>query len=109
MSRSPEVTPLLRRLSASDETASLALLAILCRQCAAFRIWLWDSFGRDPKLREKLAEIVDDPAAPLPERLSELSGDSRPWTEERQRLRDELPGHTFGGLSRAEVETLIRR
>ena len=66
MSRSSEVTPFLRRLSAGDETASLALLAHLCRQCPAFRLWLWDGFGRDPKLRGKLAEIVDHRATPFP-------------------------------------------
>jgi hypothetical protein len=109
MSPSPETTPLLRRLSASDETASLALLAHLCRQCPAFRVWLWDGFGRDPNQRKRLAEIVDDAKAPLPERFADLSDDGQPWREERQRLREELPVRGFGGLSRAEIERLIRR
>jgi signal transduction histidine kinase len=101
---------LLLRLSASDETASLALLAQLCRQCPPLRRWLWSDFGHDAAVRRTFARLVeDDPAAPLPERSIDLSDDGRSWREEQRRLRAELPTRPYGGLSRAEVETLIRR
>jgi hypothetical protein len=50
-----EDDPLLRRLSATDEAASLALLMQLCRQCPALHAWLSDEFSRDAKVRRKNA------------------------------------------------------
>ena len=104
-----ENDPLLRRLSASDETASLALLVDLCRQCPALRLWLWNDFIRDPKIRKRFGGVVDDAAQSPPPRFIDLSDDGRSWREERERLRAELPTRPFGGLSLRQVETLLRR
>ena len=104
-----EDDPLLRRLSASDETASLALLVELCRQCPALRLWLWNDFIRDPKIRKRFGEVVDDAGQSPPPRFIDLSDDGRSWREERERLRAELPTRPFGGLSLGQVETLLRR
>lgn len=104
-----ENDPLLRRLSASDETASLALVVELCRQCPALRLWLWYDFVRDPKLRQRLGAVVDDAAQSPPSRFIDLSDDGGSWREEQKRLRAELPTRPFGGLSLRQVETLLRR
>jgi len=101
--------PLLDRLSASDEAASLALLTHLCRQCPALRRWLWNDFARGPQIRKEFARVVDDAAQSPPARLIDLSDDGGPWREELRRLREELPTRPFGGLSLREVEILIRR
>lgn len=101
--------PLLQRLGASDETASLALVTQLCRRCPAFRLWLWHDFVRDAKIRQRFARVVDDATQSPPARLIDLSDDGRSWREERERLRTELPTRPFGGLSLRQVETLLRR
>lgn len=99
----------LQRLSASDEAASLALVTKLCRQCQEFRLWLWNDFVRSPEVRKEFARVVDDAEAALPASFIELTGESRSWREERRRLRENISTHPFGGLSRSEVEILIRR
>jgi hypothetical protein len=103
-----ENDPLLQRLSATDETASLALLVQLCRQCPALRSWLNDEFARDAKTRKNFARVVDDASQTPPSRFIELSDDGFAWRQEQRRLRAELPTRPFGGLSLHEVELLIR-
>ena len=104
-----ENDPLLRRLSATDEAASLALLMHLCRQCPALHSWLSDEFARDGKVRRNFARTVVDATQALPSRFIDLSDDGSAWREEQRRLREELPTHPFGGLSLREIELLIRR
>ncbi len=101
--------PLLDRLSASDEAASLALLTHLCRQCPALRRWLLNDFAHSAAIRKEFARVVDDAAQSPPARFIDLSDDGGPWREELRRLREELPTRPFGGLSLREVEILVRR
>ena len=105
----PESDPLLRRLMASDEAACLGLLTQLCRQSPAFRAWLCHDFIRDSAIQKRFSHVVDDPAQASPGRFIDLSDDADGWREEQRRLREALPTRPFGGLSRGEVETLIRR
>jgi len=109
MSTPSPADSLLLRLSTSDEAASLALLAQFCRQCPPLRRWLWGDFRHDATARRAFAQVVDDPAASFPERFIDLSDSGGSWREEQRRLRAELPTRPYGGLSRAEIETLIRR
>lgn len=109
MSKLAAQNPVLQRLSASNETASLALFIWLCRQCPDLRLWLSGDFASSAVVRKEFECAIDDPAAPLPRHFIELSGESRSWREEQRRLRANIPTHPFGGLSRRQVEILIRQ
>ena len=100
--------PILQRLSVSDDTASLGLLAQLCRQSPRLRHWLWEDFGRDAATRSRFAALVKDAAAPLPARFADVTGEAKAWQTLRQSLRADLPSEPYGGLACAEIERLIR-
>jgi hypothetical protein len=110
VNRSEGDESLLRRLAEnSDESATLAMLIQLCRESPELRHWLWEDFGRDAKVRENFAEVVDNPAE-LPMRgFIELTSDGASWLEERRRLREQMPAGIYGGLKWDEVTRLIRQ
>lgn len=109
MTKLTATDPVLQRLSVSNEAASIAMVTWLCRQCPEFRAWLWSDFARSPEVRKEFAQVVDDTGAVLPGCFIELTDEARSWREEKRRLRENIPGRPFGGLSRPEVEILIRR
>ena len=111
MSRAPthRADPILSRLSATDDAASLAILTHLCRRSPGLRHWLAEDFGRDPEIRKRFARLVESETATSPSRFADLTADNHGWREERRRLREHLPTRPYGGLSRHEIETLIRR
>lgn len=104
-----ENDPVLRRLSAGDEAASLGLLIHLCRAFPPLRAWLRDDFARDTKVRERFFRLVDDSPEGSPGHFIDLSDDAQAWREEQRQLKAAFPMRPFGGLSLGEVETLIRR
>lgn len=106
--KAPLNDPLLARLCAGEEAACLGILAQLCRTSPAFRAWLWDDFGRDPKVRKRLATVLDRKGAALPAHFHELTDTADAWREEQRQLRAVSSAKPFGGLSRTEVETLVR-
>lgn len=109
MSKRLSTEPVLQRLSASNEGASLALVTDLCRQCPELRLWLWSDFARSQEVQREFARLVDDPEAALPSSFSDLTAEGRPWREEQRLIRETVSARSFGGLSRSEVEILIRR
>ena len=106
--RPPRVDPLLSRLAATDDAASLAILTHLCRRSPGLRHWLSEDFGRDPAIRKRFVRLVESETQAPPLRFADLTADNAAWREERRRLREQLPTRPYGGLARSEVETLIR-
>lgn len=104
----PPADPLLSRLAATDDAASLAILTQLCRQSPRLRHWLWEDFGADPAIRKRFAGLVADGAQSPPLRFADLTEDNGSWQKERRALREQMPTRPYGGLSYGEVETLIR-
>lgn len=100
--------PLLSRLAATDDAASLAILTHLCRQSPGLLHWLAEDFGRDPAIRKRFARLVESDTQAPPSRFADLTADNTAWREERRRLREQLSTRPYGGLARPEVETLIR-
>lgn len=109
MSKLTTSDPVLQRLSATNESASLALVVYLCRKSPELRRWLWGDFAQSSKVRKDFARLVKDPALPLPTCFIELSEENHSWRKEQRRLRESISIRAFGGLSRPEVEILIRR
>jgi hypothetical protein len=70
---------------------------------------LWEDFGRDAKVRNKFAQIVDNAASPQIGAFIELTNDAGPWQKERDNLRKQISAELYGGLKRSEVMQLIRR
>ena len=101
---------LLRRLMENnDESATAALFLQLYRQSRELRHWLREDYGRDAKLRKKVDGLAMKGASPQVARFAELTDDNGPWREERRRLKKEIPGHIYGGLTWNEVVQLIHR
>jgi hypothetical protein len=110
--RAPPNQTVLGRIVEDSATAALRLLADLCRQFPALRVWLWEDFARNATVRDRFARMVKQPAAPAESAngFASLNGEDRPWQTERQRLRQN--GHAarlYGGLTWAEMERLFRR
>jgi hypothetical protein len=95
----------LRAFAESDDDAAFRLFAQLCRSSPALREWLWEEFARKPKTRAKIAATL---AQPNPDHDTEAFADNHPLEIEAARLRENLSGRIYGGLTWGEVETLIR-
>jgi hypothetical protein len=101
---------LLRRLMENnDESATAALFLQLYRQSPELRHWLREDYGRDAKLRKKVDGLAMKGASPQVARFAELTDDNGPWRKERRRLKKEISGHIYGGLTWNEVVQLIHR
>lgn len=102
----------LTAVTEDGSTAALRLLADLCRQFPELRDWLWEDFARKPAVRERFAQLIAEPAAPLTPAngFAAVNGEDRAWQTERQHLRQHghLPGR-YGGLTWADMERLFRR
>ncbi|AHF94665.1 hypothetical protein OPIT5_23220 [Opitutaceae bacterium TAV5] len=103
-------------MAEDNDTAAAALFLDLCRTSPALRSWLWRRFAKSETLRTELARVLDSgqPVADPLALFSTLSGE--PMTganRELVTLRRDLPAKVhasrYGGLTRREVETLIRR
>ena len=95
----------LRAFAESDDDAAFRLFAQLCRSSPALREWLWEEFARKPKTRAKIAATL---AQPNSDNDAEAFAENRPLQIEAARLRENLSGRIYGGLTWSEVETLIR-
>ena len=96
----------LRTLVLGREEAAEALFIGLCRGSSALRHWLWEDFAKDAKTRAAFARVL---RGKRPARLANLTGELEPWQSERARLRASFSAAVFGGLSWAQLETLIAR
>jgi hypothetical protein len=101
--RTPHHT--LRALAEGDDDAAFRLFAQLCRASPALREWLWEEFARKPKTRARIAATF---AQPNPDNDAEAFTDNHPLQIEAARLRGNLSGRIYGGLTWSEVESLIR-
>jgi hypothetical protein len=95
----------LRAFAESDDDVAFRLFAQLCRSSPALREWLWEEFARKPETRAKIAATL---AQPNPDHDAEAFAENRPLQIEAARLRENLSGRIYGGLTWGEVETLIR-
>lgn len=105
---SAPLDPLISRLTTTDDAASVALLAQLCRRSPQFALWLAEDFGRDASVRKRFAQLVAEPAKAPPRRLADFTDDNGAWRAVQRTLRAKLPAKPYGGLTYSEVETLIR-
>ena len=103
------------RASERRSRAFLRLLASMCRQFPDLRTWLMEDFGRDAATRANFLALVErgdlngDAAS---NGFAELAGELDGWLEEKRRFKAQLPAKAtrpFGGLTRDEMETLVRR
>jgi hypothetical protein len=100
---------LLRRLVENDdESAAVALFLQLCQQSSELRLWLREDYARDAKLRARIDELAKGGVPPGVDRFSELTDDCDSWREERRRLREQVSGRIYGGLTWNEVMLLLR-
>ena len=101
-------------LSAEDDAAA-AIFIDLCRASPLLRGWLLQEFGRSESVRSRFAQLLEEagpssrPGAVLPE----LAGQRRGYALEKARLKERFAAGIgdaqHGGLSRLDIERLIRR
>ncbi|RRJ96056.1 hypothetical protein Ga0100231_019090 [Opitutaceae bacterium TAV4] len=106
----------LRHLAEDNDTAAAALFLDLCRTSPVLRSWLWGRFAKSETIRTELARVLDSsqPVADPLALFSTLSGEPVTGADrEIAALQRDLPAKVhaprYGGLTRREVETLIRR
>jgi hypothetical protein len=70
---------------------------------------LWEDFARNPKTRVRFAQCLKDKNEGS-RWDAELAGETAPWLLEQSRLRALLPkaAQLYGGLTRSEIEKLVR-
>lgn len=108
--RAAQPDPLLQLLTqTTDEAAAVALFFRLCRHSPALRHWLREDYARDPTVRARFDKAVSSEMTPGDLRFTDLSAASAAWRQERAALKARLSERPFGGLSRAEVESLVLR
>jgi hypothetical protein len=108
--RSPEEkdeVALRRLLENSDESATVALFLQLYRQSPELRHWLREDYARDTKLRTKFDDVAMNEALPTVIRFAGFTDDDHSWREERRRLKAQLSGGLYGGLTWNEVMELV--
>ena len=108
--RSPEVkdeVALRRLVENSDESATAALFLQLYRQSPELRHWLREDFARDAKLRSRFDAVALGENSPQVSRFAEFTDDNHSWREERRRLKAQLSGRVYGGLTWNEVMELV--
>jgi hypothetical protein len=99
----------LRRLMENDdESATIALFQQLYRESPQLRRWLRDDYACDPELRERFDKSTRKEGAASASRFSELTG-NHAWNEERRRLKAQVPGALYGGLTWNQVIELIHQ
>lgn len=107
---SPRDEILLRRLlEDSNESATAALFVRLYRQCSELRHWLRKDYAQSKKLREDFDTFTRRRRPPAVTRFAELTDDNGPWLEERRRLKKQIPGRIYGGLTWSEVMRLVHQ
>lgn len=96
-----------------DESAVAVLFLHCCQHSPVLRRWLWRDFARRASVRADFAKRVRA-GTPLPingaHTLAEVTGETRAWREEQNRLKAELPqlARPYGGLTWSEMEKLVR-
>jgi hypothetical protein len=99
---------LLRRLvENNDESATAALFLQLYRLSPELRHWLGEDYARDEKLRTKFDGLAMSGTPPQVARFAELTDDNGSWREEQSRLKSQMSGGFYGGLTWNEVVQLV--
>ena len=99
---------LLRRLAEhNDESATAALFLQLYRLSPELRHWLRADYARDAKLRAKVDSLAMRGVPPRVVRFAELTDDNGSWRAELRRLKKQMPGRLYGGLTWNEVVQLV--
>jgi hypothetical protein len=98
---------LLRRLTENDdESAAAALFLLLYRQSPELQYWLREDYARDAKVRARIDSLAKNTTLPPVARFAELTEDNDSWREEQRRLKRQMPGRIYGGLTWNEVVRL---
>ncbi len=103
------------RASEHRSRAFLRLLADICRRFPELRAWLVEDFTQDAKTRDAYLALVergDLNGEAMSNGFAELAGELGAWLEERRQQKAQLPksaARPFGGLTREEMESLVRR
>jgi len=104
----PVTNPIWQLLTENKETATAALFRELCVTSPNLRHWLWNDFAREDDVRTSFKQALKDPVAGHKWDRA-FAGQSEAWLVEQRRLRESMAETvTYGGLSRIEVEQLIR-
>lgn len=100
--------PIWQQLTENEATATAALFRELCQASPALRHWLWNDFACDAGARDAFKHALKNPAAGTKWDAS-FAGHGEAWLREQRRLRESMAETvTYGGLSRIEVEQLVR-
>lgn len=106
----------LPQLAQTNDAAAAALFLDLCRTSPTLRGWLWGKFAKSEKTRTELARVLDsgqlvsDPLSLLANLANEpAAGAAREWATLKRDMAAKVRGPRYGGLTRRQVETLIRR
>jgi hypothetical protein len=98
-----------RLVENNDESATAALFLQLYRLSPELRHWLREDYARDGKLRTKFDGLAMKGVPPQVARFAELTNDNGSWREEQSRLKSQMPGGFYGGLTWNEVVQLVHR
>jgi hypothetical protein len=98
-----------QRLTENDDAATASLFRQLCAHSAQLRFWLWNDFSRDLEARELFERSLEDDAAAQAWESS-FAGRNEAWRLERNQVGALIGqnGRAYGGLTRTELEQLIR-
>jgi hypothetical protein len=106
--RAPKSESLFRALAgANEESAAATAFMELYRHSAALRHWLREDYARNAKLRAQFDGRAMASGSATVVKFAELTDESASWQEEQRRMRAEVSGKFYGGLSWAEVEKLV--
>lgn len=103
---SPRSLAMLRALTESDDDAAFRLFHRLCRDSPSLREWLWGEFARKPRIRAKVAAMLDRKTAE--DDATMLATDNHSLRIEAAALREKVSACIYGGLTWQEIEALVR-
>lgn len=103
------VDPVWQHLTQSEEIATAEQFCHLCARSDPLRHWLVHEFARDADVRNAFLEVISGNGS-IEKWAAGMAGRGEAWIAEQARLFAGLPNgaRVYGGLTRTEVEKLIR-
>jgi hypothetical protein len=90
-----------------DESAAVSLFRQLYRESPQLRRWLQGDYAGDATLRARFDSLAMDESAARVTRFTELAEENHAWRKERSRLKAQVAGTPYGGLTWNQITELI--
>lgn len=103
------VDPVWQHLTQSEDVAAAEHFFLLCQRSGPLRDWLFHQFAQNANVRAGFLKLLNGGGS-VERWAAEVAGHGDAWLAEKDRLLAELPNgeRIYGGLTRTEVEKLIR-